>query len=235
MIGESIMRKLGNKSRIGEIDFLRGIALILMIYFHFIYDLNEILNLPVSYDKGIHAILGKVSGNLFIIISGVSASLSRNNFKRGLKVFLIGTLITGITYLYHPAFFIQFGILHFLGVSMMVIHPFMKIKSYLLFVIGSSMVFLGSIYFPILVEIPYLFPLGMVRKNFFSADYYPLIPYFGVFLMGVSLGKSLYHEKRSLVTLQLENNVVSRLGRHTLWIYLLHQPLIILVLSFLTR
>jgi uncharacterized membrane protein len=227
--------KVGKKSRIGEIDFVRGVALILMIYFHLIYDLNEILNLPISYNDGIHSVIGKISGNLFIIISGVSSSLSQNNFRRGIKVFLIGLCITIVTGFFNPNFSIQFGILHFLGFSMLIIKPFLKIKSFILFFVGSFILFVGWSYFPILVDNTYLFPLGLIHKSFYSADYYPFIPYFGVFLIGVSSGKFLYREKRARLCFPLENNWLSKLGRHTLWIYLIHQPLILFVLSLLTR
>jgi len=95
------MEHTHSKSRIWELDFLRGIALILMIYFHVIFDMKEFFDYPVSYSIGINYYIGKASAILFMLVSGISCSLSRSNIRRGLKVLGIALAITLVTHLYN--------------------------------------------------------------------------------------------------------------------------------------
>lgn len=226
---------LTNKTgmRIWELDFLRGIALILMVYFHTIYDLKEFYYYPVSYSDGLNFYLGKVSAILFMLISGISSSFSKNNTKRGLKVLGVAMLITIITHLYDLDYGIKFGILHFLGVSMLLTPVFIKLNKYILFVLGTGILIFGGFVSNINASVNYLFPFGITGSSFTSSDYYPLVPWFGVFLIGLSLGKLLYSDKRSIFSFDLNDNMIIMAGRNTLPIYLFHQPAIIIVLVLL--
>lgn len=224
-----------NKNRIWEIDFLRGIALILMIYFHLIYDMGEIYGYPVDYTKGFNAFTGRAAGTLFIFLSGISSTLSRNNIKRGIKILALGLLITGATYLYNPQMVIVFGILHFLGTARLLSVPLDKVDVYPL-AIGAIIIFTaGRFIGRIPVEGNGLFILGLTGSNFVSADYYPLIPWFGLFLFGVVIGKLIYGEKKSIFKFSPGNNPISFVGRRTLLIYLIHQPAIMLILEIFKR
>ena len=219
--------------RIWELDFLRGIALILMVYFHTIYDLKEIYNYPISYTDGVNFYIGKVSAILFILISGVSCSLSKSNARRGLKVLVIAMLLTIITHLYGADYGVKFGILHFLGLSMLLAPIFMNLNKYVLAALGLIVIFTGNFVSAINTPTPYLFPLGITNGSFYSADYYPLIPWLGIFLFGLSLGKFLYTDRLSIFPFQMRNNPIIMVGQNTLLIYLLHQPLILLLLMLI--
>lgn len=225
--------KGGPDKRIWELDFLRGIALILMVYFHTIYDLKEFYNYPASYSTGLIFYIGKISAILFMLISGISSSFSQNNLKRGLKVLGIALLITLITHLYNLDYGIKFGILHFLGVSMLLSPVFIQYNKYVLMPLGVGILALGGFISSINTSVNYLFPLGITDSSFASSDYYPLVPWLGIFLIGLSLGKFVYSSKRSLFTFQPKNNRINMLGQNTLPIYLLHQPVIIIVLFLL--
>jgi uncharacterized membrane protein len=220
-------------NRIWELDFLRGIALLLMIYFHIIYDLKDMWNYPVSYSSGINFYIGKLSAVLFIIISGISCSLSRNNLKRGLKVFGIAMAITIVSHLYGSEFGIKFGILHFLSICMMLYPLFGKLKWYLLILVGTALISLGFLLDDIKVSFDYLFPFGITSLAFSSSDYYPLLPWMGIFLYGNALAKLLYAKKTSLFSFTIKPNIISWLGRNTLLIYMLHQPVIIAIIYIL--
>lgn len=224
-----------NKSRIWELDFFRGIALMLMIYFHIVYDMREIFSYDIVYSSGINYYIGKISAITFILISGISSNLSRSNIKRGLKVLSIAMVISVVSWLYNPDLAIKFGILHFLGLSM-IIYPFLqKLDKYALLITGSIIIASGNILSRINAANDYFFILGLTSDNFFSADYYPLIPWFGVFLFGASAGKILYSNRKSLFKFNIKDNLISIGGRHTLLIYLIHQPVTIIVLTIINE
>lgn len=216
--------------RIWELDFLRGTALLLMIYFHLIYDLNTFYQLNVPYETGINNFIGDLSGSLFIFISGISSSLSRSNLKRGLKVLGLALVITFATHLFNPLYGVKFGILHFLSASMLLAPLFMRLNRYILILLGTLTLFLGRFVNNISTSLTFLFPLGITSGPFISSDYYPLIPWFGLFLYGLAAARFFYARKQSLFSFTLSNNVISLLGRHTLWVYLIHQPLMLGIL-----
>ncbi len=215
------------RERIWELDFLRGLALILMIWFHILYDLNAFYNFKFNLDSGIYYMIGKSSAILFIILSGISSNLSKSNVKRGFVVLVCAILITVVTYIISPDLVIVFGILHFFGISMIISGVFKKFNKYFLIVSGIVIV-LASLYFLPCIKPSgnALFPLGIVNDKFRSSDYYPLLPWFGVFLFGIALGKIFYKKKESVLKLKYLNTPLNILGRHTLIVYMLHQPVI---------
>ena len=217
-------------NRIWELDFLRGLALILMTYFHLIYDMKELYGYPVSYEGNVTDFIGKLSAILFITISGISTSLGRSSWKRGLKVLGAAMLITLVSYIFNNDFFVIFGILHFLGLSMILSVILKKLNNISLLAIGTAIMLVGY-------NIPldnfsndYLMMLGFRSPAFSSSDYYPLIPYLGIFLIGMVLARMLYHRKKSLIAPFPGHHIISMAGRHSLPIYLIHQPVIILIL-----
>lgn len=221
------------KDRVWEVDFLRGIGLLLMIYFHIIYDMKELFQYNVVYEAGINYYIGKAAGTVFIFSSGISCFLSRSNIKRSFKILAIALLISLVTHLYNPDLGVKFGILHFLGVSILLATIIKKIHPFLLIVSGICITVLKDFLPSLTLPYDYLFPLGISGPGFVSSDYYPLVPWFGVFLFGLAAGKILYVFKKSIFGFTARGNILNVAGRNTLWIYLLHQPVIIVVLSLL--
>ena len=84
-------------------------------------------------------------------------------------------------------------------------------------------------------DFDYLFIFGITSNNFVSSDYYPLIPWLGIFIYGIIIGKVLYKEKRSVFNYNMGNNIISWLGRHTLPIYMIHQPVLILLIALFEK
>lgn len=191
------MSRTGRK-RLWEIDVFRGVALVLMVFFHFLFTLKEIYGYDVQYNQGIYFYIGKTSAIMFIVISAISSSFSRNNTRRALKFLAVAALITIVTHLYNPAFGIKFGIIHFLGLSVLLAQLLTKISSYLLAVMGIIIIAVGIYLGPIAFDSNYLFLFNMTGTGWVSADYYPLFPWFGVFLFGIILGRILYPSKISL-------------------------------------
>ncbi len=225
--------------RFWEIDFLRGIALILMVYFHIIFDLNEIYGLPVSYTSGINYYIGKISGITFIFIAGISGAFSRNNVKRGLKVLGIALVLSAVTHIYGEEFGIKFGILHLLGLCMILYPLLNKLNSFILTLTGIFVLLGGLIVKRVTVTHDAFFFLGIISNSFQSSDYYPLIPWSGIFILGMAAYKFMDamgyfdNKKTGKSNIMLPDNPINMAGRCTLIIYILHQPVILLVLELI--
>ncbi|MDN5332297.1 MAG: hypothetical protein PWP45_1522 [Tepidanaerobacteraceae bacterium] len=217
------------KRRIVELDLFRGIAVILMVMFHGVFDLSYYFGLDIDYSGGLWYYEGKLSALMFIWIAGIASYFSRNPWQRGIRLLLFGMAITAATYFLDRTNYIKFGILHFLGTSYLLSVYFKKISSFMLVLLAAAIFGAGTYFDSITVQNPYLFPLGITAPYFSSLDYYPLIPYFGVFLLGMAFGRSFY-AKGYRVFGNLGENFLSLLGKHSLFIYLVHQPVILLFL-----
>ncbi len=230
------------KSRIWELDVLRGICIIGMVIVHLFFDLRVFagfdLNLPMWF-----VFIRSYGHVLFVLISGICVTLASRSFKRGLVVFGAGLLISYVTlfmdvFLKADGFRIWFGILHMLGVCMMLYPLFKKLPWWLLAVLGLGFVLLGFWLEGITVSADYLFLLGLCSgKVYVGSDFFPIFPGLGWFLLGAALGKTLYRKKESLLPKVPSDfwllKALGFVGRNSLLIYLFHQPVLTgLVLLF---
>ena len=106
--------------RVYAIDEIRGLSILLMVLYHAVYDVVYIfgVNFPF-FSSPFMNVLRDIFAGLFILISGVACQYSRNNIKRGFLCFMLGIVISIVSYLVSPSQFIAFGILHFLGCAML--------------------------------------------------------------------------------------------------------------------
>ena len=126
---------------------------------------------------------------------------------------------------------IYFGVLHCLGACMLLWQPVKKLPVWALTVLGVLFAAVGLwVVDPAVVEVTWLIPLGLKFPGFQSSDYFPLLPYFGFFLLGAVLGKTIYRKKQTrFPKVRQSAPVIAFLrlcGKHSLWIYLLHQPVL---------
>jgi len=213
--------------RVWQLDFSRGIAICMMASFHFVFNLNYYWDVPVSYQSGFWYYVGKLSAILFTFIAGVSACLSSRHIRRGLVVLAWGLSITLATYFIDPQTYIRFGILHMQGSCMLLFPLFQNFRPSWLVAAGTGLFALGK-WTAQLTGPAILLPLGVTPADFHSLDYYPLLPWAGLFLYGTALGKLGF----GAPTLQSSPQSFwarpfTAAGRHSLAIYLLHQPLLI--------
>ena len=223
------------KKRIWELDAFRGICILGMVVVHLLYDLTELYRIVQWNPPDIYDFVKSWGGLLFLILSGLCATLGSKSVRRGLVVLGAGMIVSLVTYgMYHFGFagksiIIYFGVLHCLGICMILWPIFRKLPWYVLLILGVILVAVGFHFKTITVESQYLFPFGLLYRGFSSSDYFPLLPNLGYFLLGGALGKTLYRKKESLLP-ALEGNILLRplcfLGRHSLWVYLLHQPIL---------
>lgn len=218
--------------RIYEIDFLRSTAVILMIVFHTIYDLNEYLGMNIIYRDLPWSFIGKLSALLFIYVSGVSCGFSRRPLKRGLELLILGMGISIVTYFFIGEQYIRFGILHFLGISMILYLFLNKFSNLLLLIISGASFFIGFSAVNITTNLHCLLPLGVTYPGFVTIDYYPVFPYIGVFIIGILSYKKIYYKGEGLFKFELATTVIQYISKNSLHIYILHQPVIILLMMF---
>lgn len=222
------------EKRIPELDAARGICILGMVIVHLVYDLTELYPVLQWQYPPVFLLLKNWGGIAFFLISGIAVTLGRRHLRRGLVVFGCGLLVSTAMKL-TGAMPIRFGVLHCLGLSMLLWEPFKRSNLRLLAASGILIVALGWIFSRTVATVSWLYPVGLTAATFQSADYFPLVPHFGYFLLGACLGKRLYAQRRSLFAKTNFTKPVWRFfclcGRHSLCIYLIHQPLLILFIE----
>jgi len=218
-------------NRFWEIDSLRGIAIIMMIVFHFLFDLNFFGIFQINVFEGFWEIFGKITFTIFLVLVGISLNISSSsNIKRGLKIFSWGMLITLVTYLVIPYAYVRFGILHLIGISVIISYPFLRFK-YANLAIGAIIIAIGLYLQTLTFNFSFLIWLGFKPTEYFAVDHFPILPYFGIILIGLFLGKILYpNSERKFKIPNVSIPFLEFLGKHSLVIYLVHQPLLIILL-----
>ena len=223
------------KKRIWELDALRGVCILGMIIVHLVYDIRVFTTTSLSIPQWFFTV--QEYGHLFfVLISGICVTLGSRCVKRGLIVCACAMIITVVTVvmdygLHMGNVRIWFGILHLLGVCMLLYPLFRKLPHRALALFGLCFVALGYWFTTFTVDVDYLFPLGLRSgKIFTGSDYFPIFPGLGSFLIGAALGKSLYRGKQSLMPRVKSDFFLIRglsfIGRNSLPIYMIHQPII---------
>ena len=230
------MNEKKTASRIWELDALRGLCILFMILIHLFFDLEYFagidLGLPHWFD-----LVQEYGHIFFILISGICATLGSRCVRRGVIVLLCGLICTAVTYgmyrfgLADVSIIIYFGVLHCLGTCMILWWLFKRLPTMVLAVLGVVLAALGLyLQSRVFGTGMALMPLGFVPEGFASSDYFPLLPNLGYFLLGAVLGRTVYRKKESLLPKVDDRNCVLRFlqlcGKQSLWIYLLHQPLL---------
>jgi uncharacterized membrane protein len=238
--------------RFWELDLIRGVALLMMGLYHLVYDLEYLAALSLNVHAGFWLYFAHATATLFLLLVGISLTLSysralrvkgpKQNLalkygKRGLTIFGWGLVITFTTWLLLKDGVVVWGILHLIGLSILLAYPLLQLRRINL-VLGLLLLALGIVLKQVAVGYPWLLWLGLTPEHFHSLDYFPLLPWFGVVLIGVFLGNSLYPQYTRTFHLEDRSHVpvirrISFLGRHSLAIYLLHQPVLIAVLYLL--
>ncbi len=216
------------KERIEIIDALRGAAVIVMILNHIIYDAVYFLGAsPAVFDNPL-AEMTHLSAHVFIILSGICCSFSRSNVKRGVKVFLIAMAITVVTGLMDMP--IRFGVLHLLGFCMVFyglthgiwenLPPVHAAVFFVLFLIFKYITDHA------VTSLKFLWMFGFTYPGFYSADYFPIFPWLFLFLAGAVLGPVIKARRFPKWFYDFKMPVLPAIGRRSLLIYVLHQPLL---------
>jgi uncharacterized membrane protein len=229
------------EDRLDIIDLVKGIDIILMVLFNYSVTLNYFGFLHLPSDLFYQKILPMSIASVFIFMSGVSAyvsyqkdneNFSKKYFTRGLKLLFFAFLITLFTYIFVPQKTVFFGIIHFFAVSSFLI-PFF-IKRINLNMIASISIILAGFYLQqIEFSFSYLFWLGFVPENLSTFDYFPLIPWLGVLLLGTLSWKLIVGNTSKIEFRSRIYRGFVYMGKHSLTIYLFHQPVLVILLMAL--
>jgi len=213
------------------LDLMRGIAIIMMIAFHFIYDLNSFgfSDIPL-YTHWAGIAWRCLIVFLFLSAVGISLVIAHSKgikFKKFLKRLLYlgiaALFVSAGTYVMFPDGWVYFGILHLIWFSTIIAISFVNLPKTSLLI--AALILIGAIFDqPNLSFISYLLepylPLG-------SVDYYPLFPWLSFVFIGIYLGHNPYYQKIFIFRL----NWLEVIGKHALIIYLTHQIVLFSVVS----
>lgn len=241
--------------RLWEIDCARTVAIAMMISYHVVYDF-DFLGAPFGPDPfaGWWGALPEATASSFLFIVGVALWVTdargrvrspkrwarwRRHAVRSGRVMSAALLVTVVTFLLLPDRYVRFGILHAIAVSTLLAVPLLRIG------LWNSAIGVGVIAVGVAVpEVDTDVPGGFVivrPEQFATVDYWPLLPWFGVVLLGVAAGSVLYPggQRRPVMSaLAISDgrrlaavNILAAPGRRSLWVYLVHQPVLIAVLA----
>jgi uncharacterized membrane protein len=224
---------ISTHKRFWEIDVVRTVALLGLLFFHTRELLYHFDLCAEPLRSGIWFYIRVVNAGLFIFPAGVALTIAYSRGKRmpefllrglniklsgfmlrGLKIFGLGMVITLLSWLVVPEEYVRFRYINLiLGAALMAIGIYLLEQN-------------------VFVDFPWL--LWLMPYSFRTLDYFPLLPWFGLFLMGMFFGKILYPQgNRRFNIPEFSNPVASALtlpGRHPLVVYFAHLPVIIGVL-----
>ncbi|MDD4319467.1 MAG: heparan-alpha-glucosaminide N-acetyltransferase [Candidatus Peribacteraceae bacterium] len=229
-----------------EIDVLRTAALAMMVAYHAAYDLSQFHGIAIDVLTGPWHMLQLATANLFLLLVGASFAISHHRTlmagisgkalfkkyaKRGIFLFLWGMAVSAVTFLIFGDAYVRFGILHLIGIALLLL-PFLAPLQEGNALLALSAFWLGGRMRSIEGAPAFLLPLGITSPAFTSVDYYPLLPWLSPILLGFALGNLLY--SRGILRHHVPQNRLTELlalpGRHSLFLYLIHQPILIAVL-----
>ncbi|MDD4254095.1 MAG: heparan-alpha-glucosaminide N-acetyltransferase [Methanofollis sp.] len=241
-----ILSTHSSSRRFREIDLLRGIAIVMMVVYHLLFDLAFFGIAEIDVLGGFWRYFALATATLFIALAGLSLPISYERRRqemtgsslwfeygrRGGKVFFFGMLATLATWIFLGEGFIVFGILHLIGFAIITAPFFLRFGRWN-FLAGAGVV-LAAVPFSQIAGPSWLIPLGIHPAGFYSVDYVPIIPWLGVALIGMAIGFLLYPGgRRRFGVPEMEGrggDALCVMGRNSLAIYLLHQPVIVAVL-----
>jgi uncharacterized membrane protein len=250
--------------RIWELDFLRGLAIIMMVFDHFMFDFAYLPNYFSNFYEVNHPFFNWLNDFarmywnstlrffgreffvlLFLLISGISFTFSKDNFKRGFKMLLVALVITGVTWIIDLTLnfgvLIVFGVIHMFAVNTLIValmRKYIKSEIILLF-IGMLIItfsFIYGFFTPTSTQLSLTeLPKIIIGINSYGADHFGILPYLGIILIGTVVGKTFYSQRVSLVPqVQLSSrNIFLLTGKYSLYVYVIHQPIVLGIVAII--
>jgi len=267
------------RKRVGILDLWRTIAIVCMVVYHLLFDLYifGVITADTMFSTGLNAFERFICVS-FILLAGISSRFSRSNIKRGIITLACAAVVSIAGYVADEP--IWFGILHFLGCAMLLYGLCVRAAKLLYGLCvkavkkspprGKLLEKLSGVITPLVclamffalyrltesvtVASKLLFAFGFTFPGFYSADFFPLLPWLFLFLIGAWLGGIIKKDTSKLSddnASKLSDDNASKLsdrlysprippaltfpGRHSLLIYMLHQPILYGLVYIFTR
>ena len=260
-----------NKNRVWEVDFIRGFAVALLIFDHLMFLVSCVFGPEwrhSSYNNiqffenfyffskdywysDLREFWEPMFAATFILISGVSTTFSKNNFKRGYFLLIISLLLSVISYYVMPDNFIHFGVLHLLSLCMLTWEFINRLfngnkKAIVTTTLLISITFALYEHFIVKYNLPAPNDFAVIfsktwreqlNPNFSPGDFFPVLRNMSIFMLGASFGNIFYSDKKSLI--EKGNFIIFKpinfLGRHSLLFYIFPQLTFIIILAFISK
>ena len=233
----------GPSRRLPVVDLVRGLAIVQMVAYHFIYDLSYFgwLRIEMTQQPGWIAWRSAIVSQFLLVVGigvglGNAARRSTTRFwRRWLQVAAAAALVSiASAWLFGPRL-IWFGILHFVALALLLARPLPALGA-LNLAIGAAAVALGTLVSEARFDSAWLSWIGLAAHKPATEDYVPVLPWIGVVAFGVALAhfwqRSQYALPRSWQNLDSPTARALRwLGGWPLTIYLVHQPVLMAVLA----
>ena len=241
------MKNSNKNNHLDIIDVSRGFAILLMFIYHFSYDLNYYGFIQQNFTQDSFWINFRlVIVTLFLLVMGISLYLScyrglaKKRFQQRLLLLIFySSLVSISSWVMYPKAMIFFGILHFITIASVLGLLFIRLGKANL-IIGLSLIIISlNINHPFFDQ-AYMQWFGLMTKLPIAVDYVPLLPWFGVVLLGIYLGQELSQQSsKSRIKCWHGTGKVSKTlafgGRYSLHIYMLHQPLFLGILYIISH
>ena len=229
--------------RVVGVDVLRGFALCLMLVYHFAFDLRfyGVTSADFEHDPfwlGFRALIV----TLFLGLVGVSLVLaerkgaSREHFWRRVGVIALCAIAASAgSWIAFPTTYIYFGILHCIAVASVVAMPFVRRPAWSA-AIGATVIVAGLTFAHAAFDSRALSWIGFTTAKPATEDYVPLFPWAGVVFLGIAAGHALSRSAyAALRPLAATSPWLAAMGRHSLVVYMIHQPLLLGLLWIVVR
>ena len=230
-------------ARIAGLDALRGIAIVAMIAYHFCFDLRYFGVTRSDFEHDWRWLTARtLILSSFLLIAGVSAVLAQREslplarWLRHIAVIAAAALLVSAgSWLMFPRSYIWFGALHAIAVSLLLARPLLD-RPALATIVGVAVIASGLAFADPAFDNRALGWVGFMTEKPVTEDYVPLFPWAGVLFVGIAAGHWLTRARfAALAPLARLPGALRWLGRHSLIVYLVPQPLMIAALWLATR
>ena len=230
--------------RLHWLDALRGCAIVLMFIYHFCFDLNYFGVLQQDFNHDIYWLgFRAVILSAFLTLVGIGIALGHAEkirwpafWTRWYQVAGGAALVSIGTYVMFPNSYVYFGVLHHIALASLIALAFVCVPTISL-AVGIALLIVGNVFTHRFFDQPWLHWFGLMTTKPITEDYVPLLPWFGMVLIGVAIG-SWIKVRMPLQNWRAESVATKGLiwgGRHSLILYLLHQPVFIGLLTLVLR